>query len=322
VTVLIDIVIILLIGYSGYTGYRRGLVLLALELTSFFVATVVALALYQPLGGFIRTAVHVTTALGNIAGFIILWTVIEVISAVAIRFLVLPHIAQHVHLSRVNRVGGSILGAFKSAALITLGIIIFSSLPISPATKRPVLQAWVPTQLLAASGDLPKAFGSGLAQDLTDSLNFFTVPAEPESEKRINLGYTTTNVIVDPQAEAAMLVLLNRERTSRGLKALTLNTGARAVARSYSADMFARGYFSHIDTAGKSPFDRLKAGGVKYGSAGENLALAPTMQLAHDGLMKSPGHRANILSPAYRSVGIGIVDGGPYGIMVTQDFTD
>ena len=321
-TVLIDILIILVIGYSGYTGYRRGLVLLGFELVSFFIATVAALAAYQPLGGVLRSALHVTTALGNIAAFIMLWTVIEVSCAVAIRYLVLPHIAHDVHLSRVNRLGGSILGAFKSAALITLAIIIFGSLPISPAAKRPVMQALVPTELVAASGDLPKAFGSGLAQDLTDSLNFFTVPAEPENEKRINLGYTTTKVITDPQAEADMLVLLNHERTSRGFKPLTLNTGARTVARAYSTDMFARGYFSHINIEGKSPFDRLKAGGVKYGSAGENLALAPTLQLAHDGLMKSPGHRANILSPAYRTVGIGIIDGGPYGLMVTQDFTD
>jgi uncharacterized protein YkwD len=86
--------------------------------------------------------------------------------------------------------------------------------------------------------------------------------------------------------------------------------------------MFARGYFSHISPEGKSPFDRMKAGGVSFGSAGENLALAPTLELAHQGLMNSPGHRANILSPKYKTVGIGIINGGPYGLMVTQDFSD
>jgi uncharacterized protein YkwD len=94
------------------------------------------------------------------------------------------------------------------------------------------------------------------------------------------------------------------------------------VARAYSADMFARGYFSHLDPDGKSPFDRMRAGDVEFGTAGENLALAPTLKLAHQGLMNSPGHRANILKPEYRTVGIGIVDGGAYGLMVTQDFTD
>jgi uncharacterized protein YkwD len=86
--------------------------------------------------------------------------------------------------------------------------------------------------------------------------------------------------------------------------------------------MLQRGYFSHITPEGFSPFDRLKAGKVAFGSAGENLALAPTLALAHQGLMNSPPHRANILNPAYRTVGIGVLDAGPYGVMVTQNFTD
>jgi uncharacterized protein YkwD len=61
--------------------------------------------------------------------------------------------------------------------------------------------------------------------------------------------------------------------------------------------MFQQGFFAHVDQDGRSPFDRMKAGNVTFGAAGENLALAPTVQIAHDGLMNSPGHRANILNP-------------------------
>ena len=60
--------------------------------------------------------------------------------------------------------------------------------------------------------------------------------------------------------------------------------------------------------------------GVKFRTAGENLALAPTLQLAHTGLMNSPGHRANILRPEFGRLGIGIMDGGFRGIMVSQEF--
>ena len=137
----------------------------------------------------------------------------------------------------------------------------------------------------------------------------------------MELGYTTHGT-VDPKEEEAMLVLVNEERTKRGLGKLTMNEKARGVARGHSMDMFARGYFSHINPEGMNPFDRMEKGGVKFGIAGENLALAPTLALAHQGLMNSPGHRANILKPGYKTVGIGIVDGGPYGLMVTQDFTD
>jgi uncharacterized protein YkwD len=60
--------------------------------------------------------------------------------------------------------------------------------------------------------------------------------------------------------------------------------------------------------------------GVQFRTAGENLALAPTVRVAHTGLMNSPGHRANILRPAFGRLGIGIVDGGYRGIMVSQEF--
>ena len=76
----------------------------------------------------------------------------------------------------------------------------------------------------------------------------------------------------------------------------------------------------HITPEGKAPSDRIRAAKVPFITAGENLALAQTLGIAHNGLMNSPGHRANILHPAFRRVGIGILDGGPYGIMVTQNF--
>ena len=77
--------------------------------------------------------------------------------------------------------------------------------------------------------------------------------------------------------------------------------------------MFANGYFSHYDQHNTSPFDRMKSVGISYTSAGENLALAPNVNLAMQGLMNSPGHRANILSTSFHKVGIGVVDGGIRG---------
>ncbi len=319
---LVAIGILAALGYSAYSGTKRGMVLIGLELVSFMAATYVALGLYHPVGLGIEIFAHVTAALGNVVAFVGIWTITEVACALIIRFVLLPHLHRHLRLSPLRRAGGAVLNALKAAAVITLGLIVFAGLPLSAAAKRPVTGAPVAGQLLAASGGLQAELAAGLGHDINDSLNFFTVTAEPESDERIDLHFTTTNVAAAPAAETAMLTLLNHERTSRGLPELALNTKARAVARANSADMFAEGYFSHISPDGKSPFDRMRAGGVDFGSAGENLALAPNLQLAHDGLMKSPGHRANILSTSYRTVGIGIVDGGPYGLMVTQDFTD
>lgn len=141
-------------------------------------------------------------------------------------------------------------------------------------------------------------------------------------EKGITLEYSTANFSIRTALESEMLELINIERSKYGLRMLTADTSLTFAARQHSADMFTRGYFSHDTPDGINPFQRLHKLNISYLYAGENLAMAPTVVKAHDGLMKSPGHRANILNPSYGRVGIGILDGGTHGLMITQEFKD
>nr|WP_317169283.1 CAP domain-containing protein [Mucilaginibacter humi] len=77
---------------------------------------------------------------------------------------------------------------------------------------------------------------------------------------------------------------------------------------------------SHTTPEGLDPFDRMRNDGVRFLTAGENIAITQTLPMAHTGLMNSPGHRANILNPAFGRLGIGILDAGWYGLMITQAF--
>jgi uncharacterized protein YkwD len=154
------------------------------------------------------------------------------------------------------------------------------------------------------------------------TLGFLTVKPEPTSGETIELKFIVSDPAPDTDDEQRMLDLVNAERTKRDLPPLAMDATLRSLARSYALDLFARGYFSHTSKEGLSPFDRMRNAGVIYGMAGENLALAPTLEQAHDGLMKSPGHRANILNPGFRKICIGVLDGGVYGKMFVQEFTD
>ncbi|MBC7104585.1 MAG: sporulation protein [Firmicutes bacterium] len=122
------------------------------------------------------------------------------------------------------------------------------------------------------------------------------------------------------QDEARMLTLVNQARARSGLAPLTADPELVRLARLKARDMIARGYFGHQSPTYGSPFDMLRAAGVSYRYAGENLAGAPDVESAHANLMASPGHRANILNPNYTRVGIGVVDGGPYGKIFVQLF--
>ena len=116
--------------------------------------------------------------------------------------------------------------------------------------------------------------------------------------------------------------LTNLERKSQGLSEVRLDSNLSAAAAQKAADMVARDYWAHVSPVGTQPWYFVSNSGYAYKYAGENLALAPDVIRAHNGLMNSEGHRRNILDPAFKKIGIGAIDGGVYGKMFTQVFTD
>jgi uncharacterized YkwD family protein len=117
-----------------------------------------------------------------------------------------------------------------------------------------------------------------------------------------------------------MISLVNQERARAGLPSLATDPQLTRLARMKSADMVRLNYFSHISPTYGSPFDMMREAGVPFTYAGENLAGATTLALAHDGLMQSTGHRANILRSQFTHIGIGVVEGGQFGLVFTQMF--
>ncbi|NGP44249.1 hypothetical protein G4V62_04515 [Bacillaceae bacterium SIJ1] len=120
--------------------------------------------------------------------------------------------------------------------------------------------------------------------------------------------------------EQQMLSLVNEARQAQGLQPLKADAELTKVARVKAQDMIDNNYFAHQSPTYGSPFDMMKQFGVTYRTAGENLAGNQTVEKAHTALMNSQGHRENILKSEYTNVGIGIVDGGPYGKMFVQLF--
>ncbi|MDQ0878098.1 putative YkwD family protein [Paenibacillus sp. V4I3] len=127
----------------------------------------------------------------------------------------------------------------------------------------------------------------------------------------------TTELTVEEQQ---MLELVNKERAAVGLSPLAVDLQLTKTARLKSQDMVDNNYFSHDSPTYGSPFDMMEKFGITYNAAGENIACNQSVQAAHEALMNSPGHKANILSKDYTHIGIGIVNGGPCGKMFTQQF--
>ena len=139
-----------------------------------------------------------------------------------------------------------------------------------------------------------------------------------ETEEPTNPGEEQTSGYAS-ELELKMVALVNAERTAQGLKPLKVNDELTKVAREKSKDMIANNYFSHTSPTYGSPFDMMKAFGIKYTTAGENIAYNSSIEAAHTALMNSEGHRANILKSNFTEIGLGVAQSGSR-VYVTQMF--
>lgn len=113
--------------------------------------------------------------------------------------------------------------------------------------------------------------------------------------------------------ETQVVRLVNQIRQENGLQQLTANWELSRVARYKSQDMKDNRYFSHTSPTYGSPFQMIKAFGLSYRTAGENIAKGyATPQAVVNGWMNSSGHRANILNASYKQIGVGYVADGNY----------
>jgi uncharacterized protein YkwD len=126
------------------------------------------------------------------------------------------------------------------------------------------------------------------------------------------------------QAESYAADLLARDRERFGLPILTRDPRLDGVARAHSSEMAASNYFAHVSPVTGSIVDRLAAIDYETLFAAENIAMSASLAEAQEGLMRSPGHRAAVLSTDATHFGVGVVrddrdDVGPVYVL-TQVF--
>ena len=103
-----------------------------------------------------------------------------------------------------------------------------------------------------------------------------------------------------------ILTLVNVERKKANLQPLTLNSKLGQAAQNHTNDMVSKSYFSHTSPSGGTMVSRVKATGYVYSTIGENIAAgSSTADATMTQWMNSPGHRANILNPKFRELGVG-----------------
>ena len=248
----------------------------------------------------------------------------------------------------VNRYGVSVSASGRSAA------VVFGAVEIS---AEPIARHFAPNDALTLHGEvgpryssahvyLTKADGSVEERRMpTRKVDASFSLATPGKYKLEVMGDGSTGPVIVynvplfvgvdeqelPQAssghvtspaegEVRMLELLNQARKAAGVSALRNDDELHDIALAHSKDMAEHNFFGHVSPTTGTTEDRARRSGVVVASYGENVAEAETAETSFDGLMASPGHRANMLNAQFTHLGIAAVTTDAHQLAFTLIF--
>lgn len=313
----IDLVILVILAYYVSEAWRFGFWVMLADFAGFLVSLLAGLLGFSLAANLLRYFFLLPYSVANALGFLVVTGFSESTLGYLFTWLI-----RKIPFKLWRRPWSNILAIVpavgKGLIIISFILILTLAFPITPQIKNDIssskIGGFLVTRTQGLEGRINQIFG-GI---IKDSLTYLTV--DPKSHESIAIPGGKAELSFDETSETAMFNLINEERRKRGIAQLVWTAEIVPVARAHAMDMWERAYFGHISPDNKDVWDRLVEAKISFSGAGENLALAPTLQTAHNGLMNSEGHRRNILDPDFEKVGIGVVDNGVYGKMFVQVF--
>ncbi|MEI7740895.1 MAG: CvpA family protein [bacterium] len=310
--------VIIAILYS-IDGIRRGFLLVLTEVVGFLISLLLAFVGYVQVAKIILKFKEIPISFANAIAFFAIWICIGLLYPFFAR-IIYRKIPDDIKNHKLNKWSGFLPALLDALVLFMVVLPLLVTLPLSGSVKQAVLRSNLGAPIARFSDRIDRSINNIFSPAVKDSLAFLTI--HPKSDESVSLRFSSTNHSVDEESESTMFEHVNSERIARGIKPLVYDTKLRDLARKYGETMVEQGFFSHNGKDGSTPGTRAGNMKIEYRVLGENLAFAPDVEYAYDGLMNSEGHRANILSKDYGKLGVGVIDAGIYGKMFVQEFSD
>jgi len=315
----IDLIILVILAYFVSEAWRYGFWIIIADFISFLLSMLLALWGYPYVADLFKSNFNLSHSISNAIGFFVTFGIAQS-SLSLITTKVIKRIPYKFWKKPWNNLAAIIPSLGQGIILVSFALTLIMGFPIVPRVKVDISQSKIGSYLVSKTAiyeSKAKEIFGGLAEE---SLTYLT--SKEGGEGTVLLDCPVISLTIDAISEEQMLALVNEERSKVGVANLKLRPVVVPVAENYARDLWERQYFSHYSPEGEDVGDRLTEANIEFVAAGENLALAPTLQTAHTGLMNSPGHRKNILDPEFKQVGIGAIDNGYCGKMFVQVFTD
>ncbi|MFV1916889.1 MAG: CvpA family protein [Patescibacteria group bacterium] len=315
----VDLVILLIFVYFLTEAWSLGFWVVMANFLSFLLSILIALRGYQFIATLLRSNFSLSHSFSNALGFLF----IAILVGILLGFLfgkLITKVPMRLWKRWWLKTLSFVPALAESLIFISFVLILAIGLPFPPSIKADVTNSKIGGAIVRETAGVEAKLNEIFGGVVDDALTYLTI--KTGSRDSIPITVSIQGLSVDEVAEVEMFRLVNSERRERELPEFTWREEVVPVARSHARDMWERSYFGHVSPEGEDVGDRLANEKASFLLAGENLALAPTLATAHNGLMNSPGHRAIILDDKFEQIGIGVIDNGVYGKMFVQIFTD
>lgn len=321
---LVDLLIYLWLFGIASEGLKKGAYRSAMEFLALSGSLFIGLTYYNIISGGISKIFNLPNGISNLAGFTII-----MLTFIFLFFILTEFIAERLHEKIKNvkntkwfKWTGASIEATKGLIIASLVLAVLAFFPINIYTKKLVLNSPTGSYLASKVSFIELSLKEVFARPIEEGI-FFKAVSAARSSAPPKPGKPPPRYLMRlPSEEMALFEIINLERKKADIELLVFDEKISNIAADHSLDMFKKNYFSHTSPDHLDVGNRLTDNGIIFKYAGENIAIAGNIKTAHHGLMKSEGHRLNILDPNFKKVGIGIIDAGPFQQMITQNFTD
>jgi len=221
-------------------------------------------------------------------------------------------------LSIYFKILGSLVWGIQAVIIFAICCLVLPQSSLSIELMRNANQSLVYREFSGL--DIVQSAKSNQLKSIDQSLAASIILSGNQNEV-IPIDIDNTQIKPSPNDAAQLFELMNNERQKVGLEKLERDSTLEVLAEDYAVYITKSKKLTHV-VGGITLEGRAKQNGIKYDYLGENLALAPAVGLAHQGLMDSKSHKDNILSPVFRRVGVGVVDLGLSGKIFVEEFSN
>ena len=276
----IDLIIILVLVYFATEAWRHGFWVILADFISFLGSILISLSFYKYASLFLRSNFSLSNSVSNALGFLATAIITEgVLGFILAKFLhkVPEKLREHTLLKIAAMIPGVGEGLILIAFILTLAV----AFPIRSSIKSDIVRSRLGGVILAKTVVVERSVNEIFGGVIEDSLTYLTV--KPGSRESISVPTQSNSLKTDTEGAREMFSLINKERNKLGIPELTWNEKIVGISQSYATYMWENHYFGHVSLDGEDVGNRLKEAKISYSVAGENLALAPTVNSAHNG---------------------------------------